>query len=255
MVQARRPPMPPVGLGPPLKPKPTVPQAPPQPEPKALLESSLRSVSSSLKTITRKLGLDILQSPKDSIDTLQKLVLGESRCTKDQLRPGKFVALGLDYETTLEGTVDRSKPTRVIVVNYHGAIQLDEFVRQDSDERPRRQWSGNLVNAKPLEEITEQVAPLIKDRILVGNDLHNHLKVLGIRHFHSQRRDTRHYSGKFKISIVREMALRELVKQELDLEIKDGEHSIVTKTRATMALYRLRRRDWEKGNEISNEES
>lgn len=87
---------------------------------------------------------------------------------------------------------------RVSLVNYFGAVQLDEFVRQR--ERVidyRTEWSGvretDMINgelpvtsfvvrlscilAKPFIEIQQQVADLLKDRILVGHAVFNDLKV------------------------------------------------------------------------------
>ena len=93
-----------------------------------------------------------------------------------------------------------SSLARVSLVNYYGAVQLDEFVRQR--ERVvdyRTQWSGvretdmikgplsQIVSlypqhwlpmtAKPFVEVQKQVANLLKDRILVGHAVHNDLKV------------------------------------------------------------------------------
>ena len=98
-----------------------------------------------------------------------------------------------------------SSLARVSIVNYHGAVQLDEFVRQK--ERVvdyRTEWSGirptdmvkgtlsssvssrnitieqysfHCITAKSFEEVQKQVAALLKDRILVGHAVHNDLKV------------------------------------------------------------------------------
>ena len=93
-----------------------------------------------------------------------------------------------------------SSLARVSLVNYYGAVQLDEFVRQR--ERVvdyRTQWSGvretdmikgplsQIVSlypqhwlpmtAKPFVEVQKQVADLLKGRILVGHAVHNDLKV------------------------------------------------------------------------------
>lgn len=102
-----------------------------------------------------------------------------------------MVGVGIDGE--------ESSLARVSIVNYWGAVQMDEIVQQK--ERVvdyRTQWSGirpsdmvkgtySLVNlvmieltlplAKPFEEVQKRVAALTKDRILVGHAIHNDLKV------------------------------------------------------------------------------
>lgn len=90
-------------------------------------------------------------------------------------------------------------------------------------------------------------------------------QALLLSHPHSEQRDTQIYAGKFKVAKSKYAALRNLVKQELDLTIQEGEHSSVrpelrflldephsplqvTDARATMAIYRLHRKVWENGN-------
>ncbi|KAJ7596279.1 ribonuclease H-like domain-containing protein [Mycena floridula] len=190
-------------------------------------------------------------SSRESVETLQKMVRGELDYTEAQLLPGKYLALDCEMVGVgIEGA--ESSLARVSVVNFHGAIQMDEFVRQK--ERVvdyRTQWSGvrpsDMVNAKPFEEIQKQVADLIKDRILVGHAVHNDLKALLLSHPRPQTRDTQSCAGKFKVTKSRRPALRDLVKQELDLVIQGGEHSSVTDARATMAVYRIHRKEWDRG--------
>lgn len=94
---------------------------------------------------------------------------------------GKYLAI--DCEMVGIG-IDGSESSlaRVTLVNYHGVVILDEFVKQRErvvDYRTR--WSGvregDMVKAKSFEEIQKQVAGLIKDRVLVGHAVHNDLKV------------------------------------------------------------------------------
>ena len=98
-----------------------------------------------------------------------------------------------------------SSLARVSLVNYYGAIILDEFVRQRervvdyrthvSGIRETDMIKGKSVTeinffnfnfvtyentAKPFSEIQTKVAELLKDRILVGHAVHNDLKVDGL---------------------------------------------------------------------------
>lgn len=88
-----------------------------------------------------------------------------------------------------------------------------------------------------------------------------------LSHPRPQIRDTQYYAGKFKVATSKRVALRNLVQQELGVTIQGGEHSSVrlqkklhthlfidknglqvTDARATMAVYRIHRKEWEKGN-------
>jgi len=81
----------------------------------------------------------------------------------------------------------------------------------------------------------------------VGHAVFNDLKALLLPHPRLQTRDTQYHAGKHKLLNTKYPALRNLVQQELDITIQGGEHSSVTDARATMAVYRLHRKEWEKG--------
>lgn len=180
------------------------------------------------------------------------MVFGDQVFTDAQKQPGKYLALDCEMVGVgIEGS--ESSLARVSLVNYYGHVILDEFVRQR--ERVvdyRTQYSGiresDMIHAKPFEQVQQKVAEFIKDRILIGHAVHNDLKALLLSHPWPQTRDTQVYAGKFKVVKTKRSALRNLVKQELDITIQAGEHSSVTDARATMAVYRLHKKDWEKGS-------
>ncbi|KIK60969.1 hypothetical protein GYMLUDRAFT_43508 [Collybiopsis luxurians FD-317 M1] len=195
----------------------------------------------------------------ESLSALRRMILGEVEgegegggVSEDTNQPGKYLAI--DCEMVGIG-IDGSESSlaRVSIVNYFGAVVLDEFVRQR--ERVvdyRTQWSGirerDMIHAKPFDEIQRRVAELIKDRILIGHAVYNDLKALLLSHPWPLTRDTQYFAGKFKVVRSKYVALRNLVKQELDVVIQSGEHSSLTDARATMAVYRLHRKEWEKGS-------
>ncbi|KAJ6626696.1 ribonuclease H-like domain-containing protein [Mycena sp. CBHHK59/15] len=187
----------------------------------------------------------------ESLPYLRKMIFGNMEYTDAQRQPGKYLAL--DCEMVGVGPEGaESSLARVSLVNYHGVVMVDEFVRQR--ERVvdyRTEFSGvresDMIKAMPFDQIQKQVAELLKDRILVGHAVFNDLKVLFLSHPRPQTRDTQHYAGKFKVAKSKYVALRNLVKQELNVSIQGGEHSSVTDARATMAVYRLHRKEWEKG--------
>ncbi|KAJ7087368.1 ribonuclease H-like domain-containing protein [Mycena belliarum] len=217
----------------------------PSPAPQQL-QPQLQSVPLATK------GSDAELKNGESLSALRNMIFGKVDYTDAQRQPGKFLAL--DCEMVGVGPEGaESSLARVSLVNYHGAIQLDAFVRQR--ERVvdyRTQFSGvresDMVHARPFEEVQKQIAALLKDRVLVGHAVFNDLKVLFLSHPRPQTRDTQHYAGKYKLVKSKRIALRHLVQQELGVAIQGGEHSSVTDARATMAVYRIHRKEWEKGS-------
>ncbi|KAI9465673.1 ribonuclease H-like domain-containing protein [Lactarius psammicola] len=181
--------------------------------------------------------------------------LDESFLRKDtDCLPGQYIAL--DCEMVGVGPMGaESTLARVSVVNYFGAVLLDEFVRQKERVTDwRTQWSGvrakDMINAKTFEEVQGIVAELIKDRIVVGHAIQNDLKALMLSHPRAQTRDTQHLAHKHGQSRTGRPALRNLVRDMLGATIQAGEHSSVTDARATMAIYRLHRKQWESGYDV-----
>ncbi|KAI0318533.1 ribonuclease H-like domain-containing protein [Amylostereum chailletii] len=166
------------------------------------------------------------------------------------LLPGTYIAL--DCEMVGVGPLgSESSLARVSVVNYNGAVLLDSFVRQKervTDWRTR--WSGvresDMVNAKSFEEVQLIVSDLLKNRTLVGHAVHNDMQALMLSHPRAQTRDTQHLAHKHGQSRAPRPALRNLVSDMFGLAIQDGEHSSVIDARATMAVFRLHRKQWER---------
>ncbi|KAF5377412.1 hypothetical protein D9757_009714 [Collybiopsis confluens] len=214
--------------------------------PRGAEDPSLTVASQSFAADTMKNG--------ESLSALRKMVLGEEdgEVADDLKQPGKYLAI--DCEMVGIG-IDGSESSlaRVSIVDYYGATMMDAYVRQR--ERVvdyRTQWSGirekDMVGAKPFKDVQKRVAELIKDRILVGHAVHNDLKALLLSHPWPLTRDTQYFAGKHKVVKSKYVALRNLVKQELDITIQGGEHSSLTDARATMAVYRIYRKEWETGS-------
>ncbi|KAG8891148.1 3'-5' exonuclease, partial [Tulasnella sp. 403] len=160
--------------------------------------------------------------------------------------PGKYIAIDCEMVTAKGG---QRSLARVSLVNLFGATVLDTFVRQNapvvdykthvSGVRPRDLSNQSAI---PFEDAQKSVRELLKDRILVGHALQHDLKVLKLSHPHYMCRDTSRYSGATGPT----PALKSLVQKELGIHIQDGEHDSITDARAAMALYRLRKEDWER---------
>ena len=75
-----------------------------------------------------------------------------------------------------------SSLARVSMVNFHGHVMLDTFVRQKERVTDYRTWvSGvraeDLRGAPTFEEVVKMVADLSQGRILVGHAIYNDLQV------------------------------------------------------------------------------
>jgi len=75
--------------------------------------------------------------------------------------------------------------------------------------------------------VQKRVADLVKGKIIIGHALQHDLKALLLSHSWRMTRDTQTYAYKAKVCKSNRVALRVLVKQELDLTIQSGEHSSV----------------------------
>ncbi|EMD33103.1 hypothetical protein CERSUDRAFT_87427 [Gelatoporia subvermispora B] len=203
---------------------------------------------------TSKVTLSTYAGPEsrngESVSALRKMIAGELELSPKREQPGTYLSMDCEMVGVgLEGK--ESSLARVSIVNYYGVVMLDEFVRQR--ERVvdyRTQWSGvrerDLINAKTFVEVQQLVADLIKERVLVGHAVYNDLKALLLSHPRPMTRDTQVLSSKHKVMKGSRPALRNLVHQELGVSIQSGEHSSVIDARATMAVFRLHRKTWEK---------
>ena len=141
---------------------------------------------------------------EDTVESLRSLIFSPKPFSPDlpakDRQPGPYIAL--DCEMVGVGPMGReSTLARVSVVNYFGAVLMDEFVRQKERVTDwRTQWSGvrerDMINgdsyrlrvctgltvfplfpAKTFEEVQSAVAELMNDRILIGHAIQNDLKV------------------------------------------------------------------------------
>jgi RNA exonuclease 4 len=155
---------------------------------------------------------------------------------------GKYV--GIDCEMVgVGGEEDRSVLARVSIVNFHGTQVYDSFVRPKEFVTDwRTHVSGvspkNMATAREFEEVQEQVARVLDDRVVIGHAVRNDLEVLMLTHPKRDIRDTSRFSGFRKYSAGKVPSLKKLAKEILGVDIQGGEHSSVEDARAGMLLYR-----------------
>ncbi|KAH8728570.1 RNA exonuclease-like protein [Phaeosphaeriaceae sp. PMI808] len=170
--------------------------------------------------------------------------------------PGKYVALDCEM-VGIGPEPDRdSALARVSLVNFHGHQVYDSYVQmlpkiEVTDYRtfvsgiePRHLHKDV---ARPFDEVRADLTTLLGGRILVGHAVKHDLKVLILKHDPKFIRDTSKFT-KFRALAMRPggtPGLKLLAEKLLGVEIQTGAHSSVEDARATMALYRLHKTEFE----------
>jgi RNA exonuclease 4 len=155
---------------------------------------------------------------------------------------GKYVAMDCEM-VGVGGDEDRSVLARVSIVNFHGIQVYDSFVRPKefvTDWRTHVSGvsSKNMATARTFDEVRNEVAVLLKDKILVGHAIKHDLDVLILGHPKRDIRDTSRFSGFRKYSAGKTPSLKKLAREVLGVEIQQGQHSSIEDARATMLLFR-----------------
>ncbi|KAL7778420.1 hypothetical protein CFE70_007920 [Pyrenophora teres f. teres 0-1] len=141
--------------------------------------------------------------------------------------PGKYVALDCEMVGV---------PRQVQVTDYRTAVSGIEprHLRKDV--------------ARPFDEVRNDIKILLAGRILVGHAVKNDLDVLILKHDKRFIRDTSKFSKFRALAMIpgRTPGLKLLAEKLLGVEIQVGAHSSVEDARATMAIFRLEKDDFEK---------
>ncbi|KAJ2120472.1 3'-5' exonuclease [Coemansia sp. RSA 720] len=162
---------------------------------------------------------------------------------------GRYVAI--DCEMVGAGFKgSRSLLARVSVVNYHGHVLLDAYVKPSEPVTDYRTWvsgirKSDLDGGRDFESVQREVAELLEGRVLVGHALKNDLSALMLTHPPLDVRDTLRYPGFRTKGSKTAPALRKLAANVLQLRIQDGEHSSVVDAKTAMLLYRQVKPEWE----------
>jgi RNA exonuclease 4 len=171
--------------------------------------------------------------------------------------PGKYVAVDCEMVGIGPEPNRDSALARVSLVNFHGHQVYDSYVqipRKIEVTDYRTAVSGIEPKhlrpdvARPFEEVRDDLRTLLAGRILVGHAVKNDLDVLILKHDSRFIRDTSKFS-KFRAHAMvsgRTPGLKLLADKLLGVQIQIGAHSSVEDARATMALYRLDKSDFEK---------
>jgi RNA exonuclease 4 len=171
--------------------------------------------------------------------------------------PGKYVALDCEMVGIGPEPNRDSALARVSLVNYHGHQVYDSYVqvpRKVEVTDYRTAISGieprhiRKDYARPFEEVRDDLQILLAGRILVGHAIKNDLDALIMKHDKRLIRDTSKFTKFRALAQIpgRTPGLKLLAEKLLGVEIQVGSHSSVEDARATMALYRFDKDDFER---------
>ncbi|KAG7194610.1 3'-5' exonuclease [Scheffersomyces spartinae] len=219
------------------------------PVPSSTIEKTLiRTVSAleyALWTQETQITVDKLE-----LDTKRSLKIAAHVSDERKKDIGKYIAIDCEF-VGIGHEGKESALARVSIVNFYGHILLDKFVKPREKVTDWRTWvSGvtpkHMVDAITFQEAQRLTSELLQNRILVGHAVHHDLESLYLSHPRSKIRDTSRFKPFRAISKGRTPSLKNLSLHFLKLDIQSASHSSVEDARATMLLFRLYRKDFEK---------
>lgn len=162
---------------------------------------------------------------------------------------GKYVAI--DCEMVGVGLDGRdSVLARVSLVDFHGRQVYDSFVRpRERVTDWRTKITGitakTMATAREFDAVQQEIADLIKGRIIVGHDIRHDLTVLMLTHPATHIRDTARFAGFKQYGHGPKPALRVLAKELLNIEIQTGHHSSIEDAKVAMLLFRKKKSEFD----------
>ena len=141
---------------------------------------------------------------------------------------------------------------RVSLVNFHGNVVLDIFVKPRETVTDWRTWVSGITpdhmkNAVSFKQAQQQLSDILQDKILVGHAVKHDLEALMLSHPKSKVIDTaRHLPFRQKYAKGKSPSLKKLAKEILNMDIQSGQHSSVEDARATMLIYKSAKQDFDK---------
>lgn len=170
---------------------------------------------------------------------------------------GRYIAIDCEMVGVGGEENERSALARVSIVNYHGHLILDTFVKPKERVTNWRTWVSGVSAASmktgthfifllfsenaltvntaiTYEQVQQKVSDILQRRILVGHAVKNDLEVLLLSHPKRDIRDTSRHPSFRKLSGGKTPGLKKLAKEILGIEIQGGEHSSVSSLVGTL---------------------
>ncbi|CAM9384696.1 unnamed protein product [Ectocarpus fasciculatus] len=150
----------------------------------------------------------------------------------------------------------RSALARCCLVDWDGNTIYDKHVTPNERVTDFRTFvsgvkANHLKGGLRLRQCQEEVAAILKDKVLIGHALTNDLKALMMSHPPRSTRDTATYRPYQKAhgkagGKLRPRSLKLLSQEHLDRPIQTGQHNPAEDAKAAMDLYKIARFEWEK---------
>lgn len=181
---------------------------------------------------------------------LPRVQMQDTALSAQKKNVGKYLAIDCEFVGVgLEGA--ESALARVSIVNFHGHTVYDKYVRPRERVVDWRTWVSGITPAHMKDAITfkeaqKDVSDLLDGKVLVGHAVDHDLDALLLSHPKSMLRDTSKFPAFKKLAMGKTPALKKLAKELLKLDIQGAEHSSVEDARATMMLYKLEKKEFEK---------
>jgi len=175
-----------------------------------------------------------------------------SALVKEQSFQGLTRAVGIDCEMVGVGWKgEESILARVSIVNHFGHCVYDKYVKpREKVTDYRTRVSGirpaDVANGEDFQVVQKEVSDIFNGRILIGHSIKNDLKVLFLTHPKRMIRDTSVYRPFRALFGGKTPSLKRLSARLLGVTVQEGEHSSVQDAQATMRLYTMYKRDWER---------
>ena len=218
-------------------------------------ESSV-SNNGKLRKVVKKRNLSKKIHVKEAI--LQQKVLSPDQVLQT-LSPNNNLSgnvthrLALDCEMVGSGLKgEDSQLARVSIVNVHGHTVYDEIVLpQEKITDYRSHITGlneNIIlkKGRAFKEVQQEVADILKDKVVIGHDIRHDFQCLGFSHPIYLIRDTSKYKPFKAISKGNTPSLKKLCQVLLSQEIQSAAHDSVEDAKAALTLYKKHRAAWER---------
>jgi len=183
----------------------------------------------------------------------------KSVLVKETAFQGVTRAIAMDCEMVGVGLKgEESILARVSIVNHFGHCVYDKYVKpREKVTDYRTHVSGirpeDIVDGCDFKVVQKEVSDLLHGRVLVGHSIKNDLKVLFLTHPKRMIRDTSLYKPFRAAFSGKTPSLKNLSARMLGVSVQEGEHSSVQDAQATMRLYTMFKKDWER--DITNQRS
>lgn len=181
---------------------------------------------------------------------LPRVGIEDTKLSSQKKTVGRYLAIDCEF-VGVGKDGEESALARVSIVNFHGHTIYDEYVKPRERVTDWRTWVSGVTPAHMQQAIDfktaqKDVSDLLKDKVLVGHAVDHDLDALMLSHPKSQLRDTSKFPPYRQLAKGKTPALKKLAKELLNIEIQGAEHSSVEDAQATMQLYKLEKKEFEK---------